>query len=793
MEKTTVTENPFFHRGPVRDPDYFIGRKRELRRILRQVKQTQAVSIVGPRRIGKSSLTCQISNPTITSAYDVDPAMHFVYIDCQELAGELDDTEIYREFLVAALSVVNDGAHPPVDPLPYLDFEKHIARMTASGAKIVFIFDEFEVLARNQNLDVAFFTQLRALGQKGAVIYVTVSNEPLHKLSFHDRDVLTSPFFNIFSLMELGLMPHHEARSVVVDLLQKVDPYLFNEDDIAFLLRLAGPYPFFLQLAAYELFEEKLYGSTVPTDGVFERVRRKFGRIAEGHFNHMWQKLSSIEQEALRQRLRAPSRVLEFALVEGLERRCVLQNGRFFSEGFKRFVSLKSSGADANGKVYTTPPDTSSTAHVIPSIALHGEINSAHRHIAREMLQQKGVREARFKPLSHGYANSGIYLVEFKQPQEAGYRLGYVLKFASAKDIKAAHENYDTHVKDRLRIAFHDERLTWYPHDIENVPEADWDKELAAAMYRYAQTDGDQVLNLEEFYRQSISKDAPSHDEIESVFSRLFSALDDWQKRGRRQDAIMPAFTTEYKRLPQKLTQLEAAAVQLEALGLDPHVRANPGQFRYQPWVTWRGQRYRNPLHWVHENMNRPPAWFEQLVYAYRPQMVHGDLNFRNILVETTADGALTGTWLIDFSDTHEGHALRDYSTLEADLKFVVTPLQADAFQSAPPHQEPPILALERLLLRPQERQELDLEAATLPSWVAENGRLRAIWHYTRQIRQRVRRHVMVKPDLRPYYLGLLHATLPSLYFNQLNQWQKFYAFLSASLICEKLDGHNQD
>jgi hypothetical protein len=54
-EASPVLKNPFFHRGPVRDRRYFFGRTRETRQVLEMLCNGQCVSIVGPRRIGKTS------------------------------------------------------------------------------------------------------------------------------------------------------------------------------------------------------------------------------------------------------------------------------------------------------------------------------------------------------------------------------------------------------------------------------------------------------------------------------------------------------------------------------------------------------------------------------------------------------------------------------------------------------------------------------------------------------------------------------------------------------------------
>ena len=56
--------NPFYFGGYIRDPDQFVGRKAILRNIFSALEtvhtgQIQSVSIVGPRRIGRSSLLYQ--------------------------------------------------------------------------------------------------------------------------------------------------------------------------------------------------------------------------------------------------------------------------------------------------------------------------------------------------------------------------------------------------------------------------------------------------------------------------------------------------------------------------------------------------------------------------------------------------------------------------------------------------------------------------------------------------------------------------------------------------------------
>lgn len=90
--------NPFFYGPRITDPRYFVGRKAELGRIfsaleMAETGQVQSVAVVGPRRIGKSSLLYHLTQVFGESLQN--PADYrFVYTDldtprCQTQAGLL--------------------------------------------------------------------------------------------------------------------------------------------------------------------------------------------------------------------------------------------------------------------------------------------------------------------------------------------------------------------------------------------------------------------------------------------------------------------------------------------------------------------------------------------------------------------------------------------------------------------------------------------------------------------------------------------------------------------------------
>jgi hypothetical protein len=90
-----VLENPFFHRGPIRDRRYFFGRKTETRRALQMLRQDQCVSIVGPRRVGKTSYLFHLCDAEVQREHELREEYLFVYIDCQGL-GDLDRPQFYQ-------------------------------------------------------------------------------------------------------------------------------------------------------------------------------------------------------------------------------------------------------------------------------------------------------------------------------------------------------------------------------------------------------------------------------------------------------------------------------------------------------------------------------------------------------------------------------------------------------------------------------------------------------------------------------------------------------------------------
>ena len=132
-------ENPYFHRGPIRQPDYFFGRAQEVTSVLSLIKNNQSVSIVGPRRIGKTSFLLHISHPEVMAQHGLAPEKHvFVFIDCGGLS-DLNQSGFYRLILEETEDRLLDqgleiGLRIP-ETLSYRQFERALRRLSRQGLK----------------------------------------------------------------------------------------------------------------------------------------------------------------------------------------------------------------------------------------------------------------------------------------------------------------------------------------------------------------------------------------------------------------------------------------------------------------------------------------------------------------------------------------------------------------------------------------------------------------------------------------------------------------------------------
>ena len=295
--------NQFFHRGrPIRASRYFFGRQRETRTAQELLHNGQSVSVIGPRRIGKTSFLYHLA-----ASKAADTRLLSLYLDAT-LYSTLDPTELYHslwtELVELASRTIQLERPPPTDCFSFQDFRGVIQHLYQQGIKLIILLDEFEALSRNPNLDATFFSELRGLAMQYETTYITASVSPLLALTYTQSSVLDSPFFNIFAPVRLGLFDRAEAEALLSRLSER-GGLPFGPELVAFLLDLTGPHPLLLQIAGYYAFQALLEavdsGSTTGSlqPAYQASVRRNFVADAMSHWRYYWHKLSGPEQRLL--------------------------------------------------------------------------------------------------------------------------------------------------------------------------------------------------------------------------------------------------------------------------------------------------------------------------------------------------------------------------------------------------------------------------------------------------------------------------------------------------------------
>ncbi len=343
-----LSPNPFFHRGPIHNPAYFFGRERETDQILSLLSHGQSVALIGPRRIGKTSLLFHLSNPAVFSAHGLSQADHlFIYLDGSGL-NSLDQNGLCRLLLEKIHETLVDRNLPPGEfirsdentPVTFRAFERACRELSRQGWKLILLLDNFERLSQNPHLDPDFFSGLRALAAQYFLSYLTVSQQPLLGLTYANASVLSSSFFNIFVTLRLGLLSEAEAQELLTGLAAR-SGVILAPATLTFLLDLAGTQPLLLQIAGYSLFEFQANPGAPLSESDWEGVRCHFLAEAEAHWSYAWQHLSAQDQKHLalfalaRQTQPEASRQLEEA---GLVRRREAE-ALLLSPAFQEFVT----------------------------------------------------------------------------------------------------------------------------------------------------------------------------------------------------------------------------------------------------------------------------------------------------------------------------------------------------------------------------------------------------------------------------------------------------------------------
>ena len=338
-----LLDNPYVSRVMIEDFTRFFGRERELARVFPQIggQRPQSVSIVGERRIGKSSLLNALTWSQTRSRFLAQPSVPlFVFIDFQQLPGISSDG--FFDLLLRRIQQQGELAELVPPSNRYQLMQLALERLQDIGRPLILLFDEFDCVTSNEEFGPDFFSFLRSCANSYSVAFVTSSRNDLQRLC-HSSAIADSPFFNIFSSLYLKGFREEEARDLIAEPSQTAGVPLAPFCDQ--ILALAGSFPFYLQIACSTYFEQLV---TAPETLQDDEIREVFLEEAAPHMSYFWARCRPEEQEILLGLAsgRAPEPEQLF-WCKALERSgyVIKSAGRYrpFSEVFSRQIGLMDS------------------------------------------------------------------------------------------------------------------------------------------------------------------------------------------------------------------------------------------------------------------------------------------------------------------------------------------------------------------------------------------------------------------------------------------------------------------
>ena len=344
-------KNPYMNRVMIKNINEFYGRKSEVLKIYSRIgsSRPQSVSIVGERRIGKSSLLNYIYHPKNRMKYLHSPNDYlFIFIDFQEKRG-INIPQFFDSIYAFLLREFKGGLVLDVKP-NYEGFKKVITTFDQNGLNIIMLFDEFESITKNQNFNTEFYSFLRSIANNYNIAYVVSSGRNLQNLC-HSREISDSPFFNIFSNITVTQFSREEALQLITQPSYKLGYSL--EHYAPFVFDIAGYYPFFIQIACAVLFEYVRKNDNM-TKTTLDKVKEEFLDEAKVHFQQIWDICDDDQREVLlrlchgEQIPKSQEYVLNKLIKAGYVK---VQNERslIFSSLFEKFIAERY-GAKMEGK-----------------------------------------------------------------------------------------------------------------------------------------------------------------------------------------------------------------------------------------------------------------------------------------------------------------------------------------------------------------------------------------------------------------------------------------------------------
>jgi len=284
--------NPYTPREPVVASAMFFGRAQARADLSGYLAGNQSVAVVGPEQIGKTSLLRhQLRSERGAGPHSQSGGL-LAYLHCAALSSGAPE-DLFGVFIETLVAALDDAGEPALDLAAAhtrrAAFEGGVRRINQRGQRVTLILDDFEYLSANPQVDRSFFNTLRSAAGRYQLSFITASAQSLIELTYAhgSLDIVSSPFFNVFALLPLGLLTEDEARRLIREPMREAgQPSSPGLED--FLYDLAGGHPLALQTACYH---------ALATGGDRDEIAGLTRQDMEAHFQNDWERLTKEERD----------------------------------------------------------------------------------------------------------------------------------------------------------------------------------------------------------------------------------------------------------------------------------------------------------------------------------------------------------------------------------------------------------------------------------------------------------------------------------------------------------------
>ncbi len=254
QDSFTPIRQPYSVGAPVRERAIFFGRQDDfnfVRERLLNEREGMVLSLVGPRRSGKTSIMFQILNGELGEEFLP------IFIDMQQMASVVGDREFFSRMAVLCLENLNDERLVP----DYYDFAEGNPILTFDGLladiqqghpdrRLLFLIDEAEILESKiarQELGTAVLTYMSSILENRQISFCLTGSPGMISIESEDWRRLTAKGD---SLEISFLSPGDSERLVREPVAGEVD---YEEGVVESIYELTAGWPFYIQLICFYL------------------------------------------------------------------------------------------------------------------------------------------------------------------------------------------------------------------------------------------------------------------------------------------------------------------------------------------------------------------------------------------------------------------------------------------------------------------------------------------------------------------------------------------------------------